>query len=179
MTDGDAIQRVVEGDLDAFSFLLERHHASCLRYARRLLGNAETAEEVVQDSFLRAFRGLARYDHRDRFRAWLFRILVNRCRTRAAQERHRDAAIAWNIPVESLKRDAPFPERQRCIDRALQELPSEYREAFLLKYVEELSYEEMAAATGDSIPALKMRVLRARTRLKQLLDDGDVHGNGF
>ena len=174
MTDGDAIQRVIEGDLDAFSILLERHHASCLRYARRLLGNAETAEEVVQDSFVRAFQGLRRYDHRDRFRAWLFRILVNRCRTRATQERNRNKNLAPGVPVDLVTGPDLPGDRMEEIDLALGKLAPESREAFLLKYVEEMSYEEAAAVTGDSISALKMRVLRARTRLKELL--GDEHG---
>jgi RNA polymerase sigma-70 factor (ECF subfamily) len=176
MTDGDAIQRVTGGDVGAFSVLLERHHTSCLRYARRLLGNSETAEEVVQDTFLRAYRGLKSYDHRDQFRSWLFRILINRCRTAAAREKRHTTLIVSGPFVERRYGESPAPERRRQIDAALQELRRDQREAFLLKYVEDLSYEEMSHVTGVSIPALKMRVSRARDELKQIL--GPRHGNG-
>ncbi|HEX8905479.1 MAG TPA: sigma factor, partial [Longimicrobiaceae bacterium] len=74
--------RARDGDDAAFAALVDRYYDGCLRYAVRMLGSRADAEEAVQDAFVRAHRSLVRYDHRDRFRAWLLGILVNRCRTR-------------------------------------------------------------------------------------------------
>jgi RNA polymerase sigma-70 factor (ECF subfamily) len=176
MSDGDAVRRVTEGDPQAFAVLVERYHAGCLRYAVRMLGTREDAEEAVQDAFLRAYRGLGRYDHRDRFRAWLFRILVNRCRTRAVRMKRTGSPL---ISLDELA-ERPAPQRgpgdpleRRRIHEALLALPPDQREAFLLKHVEEMSYEEMAEATGDGVSALKMRVKRARDAMQRRLDHVD------
>jgi len=146
------------GDGAAFETLVHRHYGDCLRYAMRLLGARHDAEEVVQDTFVRAHRSLPRYENRDRFRAWLFRILVNRCRSAA---------------TAAARRQAPSPDAERLarIQAALRQLPVRQREAFLLKHVEDLSYEEMAALSGQRVSTLKMRVKRARERLQLLLKD--------
>ncbi|HUQ84559.1 MAG TPA: sigma-70 family RNA polymerase sigma factor, partial [Gemmatimonadaceae bacterium] len=81
--------RAARGDMDAYARLVKHHHASCLRYAERMLGDAADAEDAVQDTFMRAFLAISRFDDRVPFRAWLFRILVNRCRTVALQRSRR------------------------------------------------------------------------------------------
>lgn len=177
VSDGVLVSRAQDGDSDAFEELVLRHYPGCLRYATRMLGNRADAEEVVQDTFVRAYRALPRYQPRDRFHAWLYRILINRCRTvgsrglRSARRLH-DYRVVVGPSV------APAPAVSdgllEPIMDAMFELSAEYREAFLLKYVEELSYEEMAELTGAGISALKMRVKRARERLQALLGDLDV-----
>src|SRR5215831_13274017 len=101
MTDAMLVRRVLEGDTAAFTTLVDRHAAACTRFATRMLGNREDAEDATQETFLRAYRSLARYEDRQAFRTWLFQILINRCRTAAVrrQRRHRmflvdDSAIA-------------------------------------------------------------------------------------
>lgn len=176
MSDAEAVRRVTGGDPGAFTVLVDRYHAGCLRYAVRMLGSREDAEEAVQDAFVRAYRSLDRYDHRGRFRAWLFRILVNRCRTRAVRTKRIETPL---LSLDQLAerpasdRGPGDPLQRRRIHESLLELPSDQREAFLLKYVEEMSYEEMAEATGDGVSALKMRVKRARDAVKRRLDHDD------
>src|SRR5262245_6854783 len=85
MTDADLVARAIAGDAEAFAVLVTRHHAACLRYAAHALGDPTEAEDVVQETLLRAHRSLGRYEERQQFRAWLFRILVNRCRTAGAR----------------------------------------------------------------------------------------------
>src|ERR1043166_1675134 len=83
--DAQIVERVLAGNVEAFATLVERYRDRCARYAMHMLGNREDAEEVLQDAFVRAYRSLARCEDPDRFGAWLFRILVNRCRTLVAR----------------------------------------------------------------------------------------------
>lgn len=174
MTDAALVQRVLAGEADAFGILVERHHRRCSRYARQMLGNREDAEEVVQDTFVRAFRSLSRYEDRERFGAWILRILVNRCRTAIARRRRRDRTFVYRdgaIDTASREHPAERAAWREEIARAVASLDANHREAFLLKHVEELSYEEMSALTGVGVSALKMRVKRACDRLRELLEE--------
>ncbi len=166
------ITRILDGYVEAYAPLVDKYYAQCIRFANRMLGNREEAEEAVQDTFVRAYRSLDRYDHRGHFRAWLFSILVNRCRTRAAKvSRHQQLFVSSSDMLE-LCHPASLPDdplQKRDLQIALLKLKPEYREVFLLKYVEELSYAEIEQITGDGVSALKMRVKRARDQLKQIL----------
>ena len=173
MSDRDIIQRVLEGDVEAFSRLVDRHYARCARVALRILGNREDAEEAIQDAFLRAYKALDDYEDRERFSAWLTRILVNQCRTVLARTKRRDALFA-DLDLQRLSfiptmqsDDAVWPELEQVLDR----LPAEQREAIVLKYADDLTYEEMSRITGAGESALKMRVQRAFARLRALLQE--------
>lgn len=171
VTDADLVSRVRRGDLEAYAELMARYRPRLGRYAFCLLGNREDAEEVLQDTFIRAHRALARGDEPERVGAWLFRILVNRCRSRRARREPFDRTPAGTAALEQASVEHPW-ERESWRDEirhALQQLPADQREAFLLKHVEELSYEEIAEMTGAGTSALKMRVKRACERLRGLL----------
>ena len=169
----DLIRRAGGGDERAFERLVDRHYASCLRFAMHMLGERADAEEAVQDAFLRVWRALPEYEDRERFGGWLYRIVVNCCRTLAVRRQRRGRVIVTDESlVASAAASAPAPEDGTWteeVSRALARLPEAQREAFLLHHVEELSYEEMAVITGRGISALKMRVSRACDRLRELL----------
>src|SRR5262245_16921738 len=93
MTDAELVARTVAGERSAFDGLVDRHFTDCLRYATHMLRTPEDAEDAVQETFVRAYRGLPGYDERQTFRSWLFRILVNRCRTAAVQRGRRNARL--------------------------------------------------------------------------------------
>lgn len=181
MTPSDAalVHQVLAGHTDAFAKLVDRYHASCLRVATNLLGNADDAEDVVQDSFVRAYRHLGSYQERDRFGAWLTRIVVNQCRTRASKEARYVPFDAERVPGQgasplaslSAAPDVEHRERVAELRHALAQLGTEQREAIVLRFGEELSYEEMASLTGVGVSALKMRVQRACARLRTLLSE--------
>jgi RNA polymerase sigma-70 factor (ECF subfamily) len=168
-SDADLVLRARQGDLRAYAELVGRHRGGLQRYAHHLLGNHEEAEEALQDALLRAHRALAQCAHPDRFRSWLLAILINRCRTRLARPRPLPADGEDALDRVAAVDDAEGSAWREEIARALAALPADHREAFLLKHVEEFSYEEMAALTGASVPALKMRVSRACERLRHLL----------
>ena len=151
---------------------MDRYYDRYARFAVHMVGNREDAEEALQDAFTRAYRSLARCEEPERFGAWLFRILVNRCRTSGARRVRRGQTFVHDEGA-LMKASQEHPAEQTMwreeIERALGELSADQREAFLLKYVEELGYDEMAEITGVGVSALKMRVMRACDRLRTLL----------
>ncbi len=175
-SDGELVGRVLAGDTEAFAGLVSRHRERGLRFAAAMLGEQADAEEAVQDAFVRAYRGLRSCREPDRFGAWFLQILVNRCRTRAVRRRRsaslfvRDEIALERAPA----RPDGDPEWREEIERALARLDPLQREAFLLKHVEGLEYEEMVKLTGARIPALKMRVKRACDRLRTLLSEREA-----
>jgi RNA polymerase sigma-70 factor, ECF subfamily len=181
--DDEIVRLVQDGHSAAFGELMRRHYPDCLRYAVRMLGDPAEAEDVVQETFIRAFRALPRYQARERFRSWLVRILANRCRSTIVRASWRRARLRmWFLAhenghapppalpgpdIQQALQDLPWPGPD--IQQALQDLPWRLREAFLLKHVEDLSYKEMSCITGASESALKMRVQRACTALAEKL----------
>ena len=174
MSDSDAelVARTLGGDLNAYAALMGRYRDKFGHYAFHMLGNREDAQEALQDSFVRAYRALGACRQPERFGAWLFRIVVNRCRTvrrRLQRDRRFDADLPDDVPSLGARPDA-FEWRDE-IGQALEQLRPHYREAFLLRYVEGLEYAEMAEMTGAKEPALRMRVKRASDQLRELLRD--------
>jgi RNA polymerase sigma-70 factor (ECF subfamily) len=172
-SDADCVRAVLDGDAEAFGTLVERYQHEYMRFATRMLGAREDADEVLQAAFVRAYRALAQCRSPERFGAWLYRIVVNECRSRASRHGRRER---WFVRDQAVLEQAAAPGSndggavREEIQRALGQLPAEQREAFVLKHVEELSYEEMAEITGVGISALKMRVKRACDRLRDLLE---------
>jgi RNA polymerase sigma-70 factor (ECF subfamily) len=174
MTDAALVRAVLEGNTTAFTTLVDRHARICIRFAARMLGNVEDAEDITQETFLRAYGALGRYDERLGFQTWLMSILINRCRTALGTRRRRDARIVVDegaVAVAAVQPEAEEAALRDAIARAVARLDAAHREAFLLKHVEQLSYDEMAAMTGVGVSALKMRVQRACERLQVLLED--------
>lgn len=164
------------GDPVAFAQLVRIYYPRCLRFAQHLLSSREDAEECVQDTFVRVHRALHRYEERERFDAWLFRILANRCRTarrRVARWRLFHSTDLERVTPTSTARVDGFVARDE-IRHALEELTEEQREAFLLRHVEGLSYEEIAANAGIAVTAVRMRVSRACARLRDAIIEADA-----
>jgi RNA polymerase sigma-70 factor, ECF subfamily len=175
LSDAELIAAVLAGNIDAFSGLVRRYQDTCTRFAVRMLGSRVDADDALQSAFMRAFRGLRSCKDPAHFGGWLYQIVINECRTFASRQRRRD--LRFPPAADAIERAvAPGSEEEvdrdfgGHIERALSMLPTEQREAFLLKHVEELTYDEMAAMTGVSVPALKMRVKRACDGLRDLLE---------
>jgi RNA polymerase sigma-70 factor, ECF subfamily len=180
MTDAELVARASAGDVDAFGRLVDRYYDDCTRFARRMLGNRDDAADALQEAFVHVFRGLARYRERDAFRGWLYRIVVNECRRlagrrwRIEQRMVRDETVLASAPA----RQENGGELRDQLQVSLAKLEPLLREAFLLKYGEELEYVEMAEVTGASISALKMRVKRARDLLRPMLEGEEGRNDG-
>jgi RNA polymerase sigma-70 factor (ECF subfamily) len=172
--DPDLVAASIGGDLDAFAELSRRYRDTYSRFAVRMVGDRDDAEDVMQSAFIRAYRALDKCRDPNRFGAWLYQIVANECRSWVIRRSWRARRV---IHDEIRLRDAPAPpptdgsDTLDDVQYALQQLDVEQREAFLMKHVEQLSYEEMAEITGDGISALKMRVKRACARLRLLLEE--------
>lgn len=174
-TDGEIVRAVLAGDVELYAALVERYRDRFARYAVRMLGSHDAGEDAVQDALVRAFDRLADCRDPDKFAGWLFLILRNRCF--AEQRKHQregrlpqDAADAVAAPERS---DGAVERREsaRALARAVGQLTPEQREAFVLKHVEGLSYEEIARLTGATVASLKMRMHRAYDRLRELMKE--------
>ena len=176
-SDPALIAAVLDGDQHAFTVLVSRYRDAYTRFAVRMLGGSHAdADEALQSAFLRAYRRIDACRDPERFGAWLYQIVVNECRTHATRRARRERRFT----VESgdyggacVQHTAADDALRDEIQRALDQLVPEHREAFVLKHVEMLNYDEMSAITGAGVSALKMRVRRACDRLQVLLrEDG-------
>lgn len=169
------VEAARRGDVRAFAELVDTYYARCLRFALHMLSSRDDAEEAVQDTFVRVYRALPTYEERESFEPWLFRILANRCRSAGARaRRHAELVEYGDVPERPAAsgHDTAIAWREE-IKLALAALPGDQREAFLMRHVEDLSYEDMSIATGAGISALKMRVKRACDALRLRLAEVD------
>ncbi len=174
-TDGEIVRTVLAGDVERYAVLVRRYRDRYARYATRMLGSRDAAEDAVQDALVRAFDHLADCRQPDNFAGWLFLILRNRCfaerRRRAREGRSLEEGDEAFASTERPDGTVEQAERMRALDRALGELTPEQREVFVLKHVEGLAYEEIARLTGATVASLKMRMHRAYDRLRELLKE--------
>jgi len=173
-SDATIVQSVLAGNTDAYAILVARYRDRYARFAIHMLGAREDAEEAVQDALIRAYRSLTRCEDPERFGSWLMQSLIDRCRTAGGRRGRRERTFI-NDELAMMNAATEHPAEQQAwreeLDRALQQIDAQQREAFLLKHVEDLSYEEMAELTGVGVSALKMRVKRACDRLRELLQE--------
>ncbi|MCB9680436.1 MAG: sigma-70 family RNA polymerase sigma factor [Alphaproteobacteria bacterium] len=172
--DDEALVRAhLAGDPSAFADLWRRHHQALLRYAVRLVGRTEVAEELVGEAFLRIARG--RWRPQGKVRAWLFTVVHRLCldrlrrRSRWAVVRRlvggdHDVGPSPELPVLHAERDA-------ALDRALDALATEHRAVVLLYYTEELPSREVADILGCTDQQVRSQLSYARRRLRELLEE--------
>ena len=177
------VARVRAGDQDAFRFLVERHGRSVFRLAYRLTGHEQDAEDVVQETFLRAFRQIRRFESRSSFATWLYRITVNcshdllRQRPRAGSRQSLDApggAAAMQLVDTSAAADPLRELASRRIDERVQAamagLSEQERSAFVMRHFEGLSIDEIGRVLDLKTSAAKHSVFRAVQKLRRSLE---------
>lgn len=182
LTDTAAVALARDGDSDAFRGLVERHSRAVYRLAHRMTGSPQDAEDVVQETFLKAYRQLGRFESRANFGTWLHRIAVN-CsidliRGRKHQETGHDAADLDLLDVgRDDDRDDPSPERlmlsaevQERVTRAMQGLTAMERAAFVLRHFEGQSIDEISRSLGLKANAAKHSIFRAVRKMRLALE---------
>ena len=177
--DAGLVRRCLAGDEKAYRELVERYQGQVYSLALRMVRRAEDAEDLTQETFVRMFRALARYDLERPFGAWLFtiasRLCIDHIRRRKVSpisltQRDRDSDEEYEIEVEDpgLKPDeaAAHAEENRQTAALIEGLPPHYRIVVLLRHVQDLSYEEIAEALHLPLGTVKARIHRARALLK-------------
>lgn len=172
-SDGEVVRRCLDGEKELFGLLVRRYQDVLFRHARGMVGGDDDAADMVQRTFIRGYRKLESCRNPEKVGGWLFRICSNLCRDHLKDPRRRSRPLEAVAPAEA-ERGNPVAEVERvrlgdAIEEALAALSPDQREAFLLKHVEGLSYEEMSELLEASVAALKMRVHRAREELSGLL----------
>jgi RNA polymerase sigma-70 factor (ECF subfamily) len=171
--DGAVVRAVLAGEVEQYAVLVRRYKNRYARYATQMLGSVDAAEDAVQDALIRAYEQLVQCRDPDNFAGWFFLILRNRCF--AERRRERRFGSLDGLPdvagTDASDERVERTERVEALEQALATLTPEQREVFVLKHVEELSYEQIAGQVGTSIAALKMRMHRAYDRLRTLLKE--------
>lgn len=155
--------------------LVQRFQGQVFGLCYRMLGNREDAEDAVQETFVRVLKNLAKWDHERDFEPWLFAIAGNRCRTALASRRRRPANQAFIEPVPDHRPDpAPAKLLSEELQLGLEQLRSDYRQAFVLFHQHELSYEQIAEAMSKPLGTVKTWIHRARTELIRFLQQREA-----
>ena len=177
-SDADALARARAGDGEGFRTLVERHSRAVFRLAYRMTANEQDAEDVVQDTFLHAFRRLDQYDDRARFSTWLHRIAANRAYDLLRARRRRDEE-PWPDGTPGSETPADFPasdpapdrlvmsgELRRRVTVAMSRMSAQEKAAFVLRHFEGMSIAEVGAALDLEASAAKQSVLRAVRKVR-------------
>jgi len=185
--DSALVERSQRGDLAAFDHLVLQHQEVVFAVALRMLGNADEAQEVAQDAFVRAFRGIGTFRREAKFSTWLIAITMNLCRNRRRWWARRRGVIVASLddPIETgegtvgreVADPAPGPgetaaraEFQQYLLKALQTLEEPFRRVIVLRDIQGHSYEEIAQMLHCQVGTVKSRINRARLQLRALLD---------
>jgi RNA polymerase sigma-70 factor (ECF subfamily) len=179
---GGAVERARSGDSDAFRLLVEQHSRAIFRLAFRMTGNEEDAEDVVQETFLRAYRQITRYEARSSFSTWLYRIASNYSLDLIRMRKHREEKREYGGTegqdlLQSMPETGPGPDRvlyssqmKDRVNAALDELSTQERKAFVLRHLEGLSIEEIGQVLGTGTNATKHSIFRAVQKLRRSLE---------
>ncbi len=168
------IRKCLAGDPDQYALLVDTYRDMAYNIAFRMVGDADAAKDMAQESFIAAYNGLRDFKFNSRFSSWLYRIVVNKCRDhfRAGRE---------TVPVDEICEYVAGPDRSPeqvaacrqtgdAVQQALNGLPPDYREVIILKHIEGFDFQEIADTLGVSVSALKVRAHRGREMLRKLLE---------
>ena len=176
--DAQLVARSLKQDHEAFGQLIDRHAPAIVNLAYRMVGNRAEAEDLAQESFLTAFKALSTFRADSKFSTWLYRIAANKCKDWLRTKRpgqgpyDLDADEVLDSHVAEHRTPEILLSQQQVaheLEQAIQRLPPLYREAFVLKHIEGMSYEEMELVLGVNGDTLKMRVYKGRLQLSREL----------
>ena len=193
LDDWALVRLAARGDEQAYSVLIARYQGPVHGFIFRSVGEEETAKDLAQEVFVKAWFALGRVQERARFSTWLFQIAANLCRDHAKSKATRNARVTNPILRESEdghteERDFPHPglapdnqaqmnETMASLHREIAALPVELREAFILGVIDQLPHKEIATILGISPKAVEVRVYRARKTLaERLASEGYIPG---
>ena len=183
-SDAELAARAARGDDPAFTVLMRRYKGGLLGFVRRYVGETDAAMEIVQETFVSAWKALGRYDGRRPFGVWLRAIALNKCRDRGRRllvrrlafgEKDAESAEAQQQadPAPDAEASLLAAQRRSALEAAIAALPPKLKEPLLLTYFEDLSQQDAAELLGVSVKTIETRVYRARQRLAELIRDDE------
>jgi len=177
----EIIGRVLGGDRSAFAGLVEKYQGPVFNLAYRMTGSREDADDLTQETFIRAYQKLHRFDQNKKFFTWLYTIGINLIRNHL-KKNARDvshlaaagSALEYQRQGNGRGEDGALSDgRMIRLEKIIQGLPIDLREAIILKFMQDLNFEEVANVTGDSVSAIKMRIYRGLDKIKQMMEGTD------
>jgi RNA polymerase sigma-70 factor, ECF subfamily len=169
MDDRAAIERVLNGESEAFRHLVERYQGQALAHAGAILGDRSDAQDAAQEAFIDAYNSLARFDRGCRFYPWFYVLLRNRCFKMLSARKPAENIDEMDILAE---RRGVAPEERISLERALKNMKTAEREIVMLKYLDGLSYKEIAEYLDIPVGTVMSRLFHARRSLQVALTTG-------
>lgn len=184
-TDEELVARSARGDADSFNELITRWERPIYALAYRVIGREQDARDVCQETFLRAFRGIAAFRGQAKFSSWLYRIALNLCRDWIRRERRTPVVpapqgveladlVAERGPAESIEDLVSRRDMSRLVARAMQALSEEQRTAVVLKEYQGLTFQEIADLQGCPLSTVKTRLYQGLTLLRRELEEAGI-----
>jgi len=171
--EAEIVAKVLKGDRKAYALLVEEYKSPLYNLAYRMTGNFEDADDLTQEAFIRTYQYLWRYDPRKKLFTWLYTIALNLIKNHYKKNRKHN--ISEELSVYLLADNSPSPETKMIeaqeISSCLLRLEYEIRALLIMKYQQELSFEEIAEITGKSLSAVKMSIYRGLEKLKELMNE--------
>jgi RNA polymerase sigma-70 factor (ECF subfamily) len=172
------VERVLQGEREAFAALVDTYKGAIFSLAFRMTASHRDADDLSQETFIRAYRNLRQFDPRKRFFTWIYTIGLNLIRNhlkKHGREMTRDTAARSSSDAgigqgAQAERDMMQAQEIRRLEIGLQKLPADLREAVVLRFYQDLSFEEIATISDASLSAVKMRVYRGLDLLKQFMN---------
>ncbi|MEM6733604.1 MAG: RNA polymerase sigma factor [Myxococcota bacterium] len=173
MTDTEAIrvEQAKGGDARAMEELYRAHAPAVHDYALRTSRNRDVAEEVTQETFIRAFRSIGRFKGESRFRTWLFSIAINRLRTEMSRRGKRGTEVAIEDVEIGVETATPAGMSRRARERALSQLPEGYRDVLVMHDGMGMGHPEIAKIRSTSVGTSKSQLHKARAKLRDILSE--------
>lgn len=189
LADAEDVKRFHDGDQEAFDRLVEKYSGKAFQIAYGVLGNREDAEEVAQDVFIRIHRALQHFRGDAEFSTWMYRIALNLARNKYRWNKSRGSQknVSMDAPLEGQDNDgeggvfeiaapkmapdqqAQFTELEGNVSRQLDQLPPLYRQALIMRNMDDMNYEQIAEILGCKLGTIKSRIARAREELRKRL----------
>ena len=177
-TEAEIVAEVLKGDKQAYALLIDAYKRPLFNLALRMTGSYADADDLTQETFIRAYQKLHQFDREKKFFTWLYTIGINLIRNHLKKKVRDSLSQSSDYPIpesQTSGRDSGEGEQHledgiRMLDENMRKLPVGVREAIILKYHQDLTFEEVADITGDSLGAVKMRVYRGLQKLKKLMN---------
>lgn len=173
------IERILAGERDLYRVLIDRYAPMIFHLLRSYIREEDAVQDLAQDVFIKAFDKLSAFNFQSKFSSWIYRIAANQCKDYLKNVRRKNVTLSSLDPKSadllfeheaSQLNELVDSEMHDKLRTAIDLLPDIYRNALLLKYMHDMTYQAMSEELGDSVESLKVRVHRARNELKSIMD---------